>query len=81
MEYQKGYLDSNEHPRGLNPEDRKRFHEVSLELVALYRKMRPGDTARMIIGGLDEESHTVSLLMFKSNLSELMEVVEFIRGL
>lgn len=81
MEYQKGYLDSNEHPRGLNPEDRKRFHAITRELFALYRKMLPGDTERLIIGGMDEESHTITLLMFKSDLSDLAAVVEFVREL
>ena len=67
-----------DHPRGLSPSDREKWHNLCEELFRLYSKMPIGETKRMVIAGCDEKNQENILFFFKGNLDDILKIREML---
>jgi hypothetical protein len=71
-------LPKTDHPRGLNPEERKEWHDLCTRLFELYEKMPIGETKRKFIGGTSEHNMDTILIMFKGSVDDVFKIREIL---
>jgi hypothetical protein len=73
-------MNKEDHPKGLNSDDRKQWHDLCEKLFQLYERMEP-ETKRKIIAGSNHENRSSMMILFTGTQEEVYKVADFLKKL